>query len=117
MALVRERADVGDELHQILLADATRIGGHDSFVTGDQLAPRLENGSTDIALVGHHGSTILEPDRFAKKVRELGRAYRRGRAMAAAAAQLRKYPLALAGQASVADLVGEPPFIVCGFEH
>src|SRR5882724_1539150 len=61
-----ERADVREQLQQLLLAQLALKGRHLGLIAGDDLRRRIEDRFTDVALVGFDGAAALERHRRAE---------------------------------------------------
>src|SRR5262249_60285019 len=61
-ALRRERLDVRDELHEILLAEQSLVGGHDRLVAGDEVGLWAHDRLAQVGLVDDRAAAVLEPD-------------------------------------------------------
>src|SRR6185437_1135477 len=113
LLLAGERLDVGDELHQIVLADLAGEGGHDRRISRHlDMTRAKQDAVAQIALGGRRGRAVLQVDDAAVEPGERGRVHSAVGAVAAAATKGAEELLALLCQGFVHALLAEPSRVI-----
>src|SRR5215831_391240 len=94
----RQRLQVGDELHQLILRDGATVARHDRGVSGHDILRRKEDGIAQIRLVCSHDAAVREMNSAAVNAVKVRRVNAGGWRMAAGTAERTEQSFALMGE-------------------
>src|SRR5208282_5277266 len=63
---LRKRFDVSHQRHQVLFRHLALEGRHDGLESGNDLRARIQDGFSDVVLVGHNCASVVQQHRLAE---------------------------------------------------